>query len=101
MEAEKTLRQLTNKKIGGETASRNNSKCYIKQNQKETQSSRKMSFSRKALSLETAYTSSGISENLENLLKIGTSGGIQFSVFPKFYATIACLFSYVNFCYTK
>ena len=61
---------------GGVKASRNNPKCYRKQNQKEIQLDRKLSFSRKHLSLETAYTSLGISKNLQNLLKIGTSGDI-------------------------
>jgi len=61
---------------GGVKASRNNPKCYSKQNQKEIQSDRKLSFSRKHLSLETEYTSLGISENLQNLLKIGASGDV-------------------------
>lgn len=77
MEVEKTLKQLTIQKTGGVKASRNNPKCYSKQNQKEIQSSRKMSFSRKNLSLETAYISLGISENLKILLKIWTSGDIS------------------------
>ena len=82
MEAEKTLRQLTNKINGGVKASRNNSKYYNKQNQKEMsmeniQSSRKLSFLRKHLSLETAYTILGISENPKNLLMIGASGDIS------------------------
>jgi hypothetical protein len=68
------LIQLTKK--GGEKASRNNLKCYSKQ--KETRSDEKLFFSRKHLSLETAYISLGISENLKNLLKIGTSGVISF-----------------------
>jgi hypothetical protein len=67
---------------GGEKASRNNPKCYSNQNQKERligniQSARKLSFSRKHLYLETTYPSLGISENLKNLLKIGTSGDIS------------------------
>ena len=77
MEAEKTLRQLTNTKTGGVIASRNNPKCYSKQNQKEIQSGKKTSFSRKRLSLESSYHSLGISENLKNLLKIGTSGDVS------------------------
>ena len=82
LEVEKTLSQLENKINGGVKASRNNSKCYSKQNQKEIsskniQSVRNLSFSRKHLSLETAYTSLGISENLKNLLKIRTSGDIS------------------------
>ena len=67
---------------GGVKASRNNPKCYSKQNQKEMaiekiQSARKLSFLRKHLSLETAYTSLDISENLKNLLKIWTSGEVS------------------------
>ena len=66
-------------------ASRNNSKCYSKQNQKERfleniQSAGKISFTRKHSSLETAYPSLGISENLINLSKIGTSGANQFAI---------------------
>ena len=64
-----------NSHIGGVKASRNNPKCYSKQ--KEIQSDRKLSFSRKALSLESMYSSLGISENPINLLKIGTSGDIS------------------------
>ena len=66
MEVKKTLSQLTINRKGGVKASRNNPKCYSKQNQKEIQSDKKLSFSRKHLSLETAYTSLGISENLKN-----------------------------------
>jgi len=66
-----------NRYKGGVKASRNNPKYYSKQNQKEIQSDKKLSFSRKHLSLETAYTSLGISENLKNLLKIWTSGDIS------------------------
>jgi len=77
MEAEKTLRQLTNKINGGVKASRNNPKCYSKQKQKEIQSVRNLSFLRKHLSLESAYVSLGISKHLKNLLKIGTSGDIS------------------------
>ena len=82
LEAEKTLRQLTNKINGGVIASRNYHRCYSKQNQKERliekiQSARNLSFLGKHLSLETAYTSLGISENPNNLLKIGTSGDIS------------------------
>ena len=62
---------------GGEKASRNNPNCYSKQNQKEIQPEKKLTFSRKNLSLETAYTSLGLSENLKNLLKIGTSGDVS------------------------
>ena len=81
LEAEKTLRQLTNKINGGAKASRNNPKCYSKQNQKERlideiQSARNLSFSRKHLSIETVYTSLGISENLKNPLNVMTSGDI-------------------------
>jgi len=65
-----------NRYKGGVQASRNNPKCYSKLNKKEIQPCRKMSFSRKTLSLESSYTSLGISENLKNLLKIGTSGDI-------------------------
>jgi len=70
-----------NRYKGGVKASRNNPKCYRKQNQKERlkikpQSARELSFSRKALSLETAYISFGISENIKNLLRIGTSGDV-------------------------
>jgi hypothetical protein len=36
-----------------------------------------LTFSRKHLSLETTFTSSAISLNLKNLLKIGTSGDIS------------------------
>ena len=62
-------------------ASRTNPNCYSKQDQKETwiekiQSANKLSFLRKHLSLEIAYISLGISKNLQNLLKIGTSGDI-------------------------
>jgi len=63
-----------NRYKGGVKASRNNPKCYSKQ--KEIQSDKKLSFLRKALSLETAYTSLGISKNLKNLPKIVTSGDI-------------------------
>jgi len=81
VEVEKTLSQLTIKRNGGEKASRNNPKCYSKQNQKETslkniQSSRNLPFSRKHLSLENTYSLSGISDNLKNLLKIRTSGDV-------------------------
>jgi len=61
---------------GGVKASRNNPKCYSKQNQKEIQSGKKTSFSHKHLSLESSYNSLGMSENLINLLKVGTSGDI-------------------------
>ncbi len=76
------LRQLTNKINGGVKASRNNSKCYSKQNQKEMsieniQSARELPFLRKPLSLETVYTSSSISENLKNLLNVRTSGDVS------------------------
>jgi len=97
MEVEKTLRKITNKKTGGEKASRNNSKCYNKQNQKEkmmetAQSARKLSFSGKHLSLETTYISLGISKNLINLLKIGTSGDV--STYRKFSANTSLLDDY-------
>ncbi len=65
---------------GGEKASRNNSKCYSNQKLKEIQSVRNLSFSRKHLSLETAYTKSGISENLKNLLNVRTSGDVSISL---------------------
>ena len=65
---------------GGVIASRNNPKCYSKQNQKEIQSDNKLPFSGKHLSLETAHTLSGILKNLQNLLKIGTSGEISTSL---------------------
>ena len=65
---------IQNRYKGGVKASRNNPKCYSKQNPKEMQSCKKMSFSRKHLSLESAYSSLGISENLINLLKVGASG---------------------------
>jgi len=71
-----TLSQLTNKINGGVKASRNNPKSYSKQKMKEIQSARNLSFSRKHLSLETAYTPMGISNNLINLLNVGTSGDI-------------------------
>ena len=61
---------------GGEKASRNNPKCYSKQNQKEIQSWRQMSFSEKTLSLESAYLSVGILKNLINLLIIWSSGDV-------------------------
>ena len=61
---------------GGEKASRNNSKCYSKQNQKEIQSSRKLSFSRKHLSLERSYDLVGISNNLITSLKVWASGDV-------------------------
>ena len=77
VEVEKTLSQLTIKRKGGVKASRNNPKCYSKQNQKEIQLDRKLSFSRKHLSLESSYNSLGMSENLINLLKVGTSGDIS------------------------
>ena len=60
---------------GGVKASRNNPKGYS--TQKEIQSEKKLSFSRKHLSFETAYTSLGILKNLKNLLKIWTSGDIS------------------------
>ena len=66
-----------NRYKGGEKASRNNPKCYNKQNQKEKQSTRKTSFLRKHLSLETVHTSLGISVNPLNLLRIWTSQEIQ------------------------
>ena len=77
VEVENTLSQLTIKRKGGVKASRNNPKCYSKKNQKEIQSCRKLSFSQKHLSLESSYNSLGISENLENLLTIRTSGDIS------------------------
>jgi len=70
---------IQNRYKGGVKASRNNPNCYSKQNQKEIQSGKKLSFSRKHLSLESAYSSLGISENPINLLKIGTSGEISTS----------------------
>jgi len=79
MEDKKTLSQLTINRKGGVKASRNNPKYYSKQNQKEPQSDKKTSFSRKHLSLESAHNSLGISQNLINLLKIGTSGDITSS----------------------
>ncbi len=72
-----TLSQLTNKINGGVKASRNNSKCYSNQKLKEIQSVRYLSFSRKHLSLENAYTPMGISGNLINLLNVGTSGDVS------------------------
>ena len=77
-----TVNILTKKVKGGEKASRNNPKYYSKQNQKEMsmeqiQSVRKLSFFGKHLSLETAYTSLGISENLKNLLNVRTSGDVS------------------------
>ena len=68
------MQKLTIRIKGGEKASRNNPKCYRKQNQKEIKSNRTIHFSEKHLSLENAHSSLGISENLKNLLKIGTSG---------------------------
>ena len=65
-----------NRYNGGVTASRNNPKCYSRQKLKEIQLDRKLSFLRKHLSLESAYVLSGISKNLQNLLKIVTSGDI-------------------------
>ena len=82
MEDKKTLSQLTINRKGGVKASRNNPKYYSKQNQKEPQSDKKTSFSRKHLSLESAHNSLGISQNLINLLKIGTSGDV--SICPGF-----------------
>ena len=71
---------------GGVKASRNNPKGYSKQNQKEIQSIRKLSFSRKHLSLESSYNSLGISENLINLLKVGASGDVTtFLVFTGYF----------------
>jgi len=66
-----------NRYKGGVKASRNNPKCYSKQNQKEIQSGKKTSFSQKHLSLEKSYHSLGISQNPINLLKVGTSGDIS------------------------
>jgi len=71
-----------NRYKGGVKASRNNPKCYSKQDQKETwiekiKSANKLSFLRKHLSLESSYNSVGISENLINLLKVGASGDIS------------------------
>jgi len=71
------LQKLKIKNKGGVKASRNNPKYYNKQNQKEIQLEKKLSFSRKHLSLERLYTSLGISENLINLLKVGASGDIS------------------------
>ena len=71
------MQKLKIKNKGGEKASRNNPKCYSKQNQKEIQSGKKLSFSRKHLSLESVHSSLGISDNPINLLKIGTSGDIS------------------------
>jgi len=68
---------IQNRYKGGEIASRNNPKCYSKKNQKEITIDRKLSFSRKHLSLETAYSSLGILKNPINLLKIGTSGDVS------------------------
>ena len=62
---------------GGVKASRNNPKCYSKQNQKEIQSGKKTSFLRKHLSLERSYDLLGISNNLISLLKVGASGDIS------------------------
>ena len=73
---------------------RNNPKCYRKQNQKEIQSSKKKSFLRKHLSLESPYDSFGISENLINSLKVGASGDIPVFCFPKilhYYNLFICL----------
>jgi len=61
---------------GGVKASRNNLKCYSKQNQKEIQSGKKTSFLRKHLSSESSYDLVGISKNLINSLKVGASGDI-------------------------
>ena len=71
------MQKLKIKNKGGEKASRNNPKSYSKQNQKEIQSDKKLSFSRKHLSLESVYSLLGISENPINLLNIGTSGDIS------------------------
>ena len=72
---------------GGVKASRNNPKCYRKQNQKEIQSGKKTSFLRKHLSLESSYDLLSISKNLISLLKVWTSGealiSIDFSILPK------------------
>ncbi len=76
-EVENIINQLTIIKKGVEKASRNNPKCYSKQNQKEIQSGKKASFSRKHLSLESSYESVGISENPINLVKVGDSGDIS------------------------
>ena len=62
---------------GGVKASRNNPKCYSKQNQKEIQSGKKTSFLRKHLSLESSYNSLDMSKNLINLLKVGALGDIS------------------------
>ena len=70
------MQNLIIKINGGEKASRNNPKCYSKRNLKEIRSIRKESFSRKHLSSKAAYSLIGISENLKNLLKIGTSGDV-------------------------
>lgn len=74
--------QNQNRYEGGVIASRNNPKCYSKQNQKEKlidpiQSAKKFSFLQKHLSSVSVYTSMGISKNPINLLKIGTSGDIS------------------------
>jgi len=61
---------------GGVKASRNNPKCYSKQNQKEIQSGKKTSFLRKHLSLESSYDLLGISKNLIRLLKVWASGDV-------------------------
>ena len=71
------LSNITIKRKGGVKTSRNNSKRYSNQKLKEIQSVRNLSFSRKHLSLENAYTPMGISENLINLLNVGTSGDIS------------------------
>ena len=77
---------IQNRYKGGVKASRNNPKCYIKQNRKEMQSCIKLSFSRKHLSLESVYNSLGISEYPINFLKIGTSGDVS-----TIYKTIYCV----------
>ena len=68
------LQKLKIRIRGGEKASRNNPKRYSKQNQKEIQSDKRNFFPQKHLSLEHSYNSLGISEYLENLLKIRASG---------------------------
>ena len=79
---------IQNRYKGGVKASRNNPKCYRKQNQKEIQSSKKKSFLRKHLSLEIPYDSLGISENLINSLKVGASGELSINYGLEFYALL-------------
>lgn len=66
-----------NRYKGGVIASRNNPKCYRRQ--EEIRINNKLSFLRKSLSLKAAYFLSGISKNVKNLLIIGTSGDIATS----------------------